>query len=481
MIEKLKSLEKEVRRLEPDLEQRIGMTARTVQYAQRFLNELPDKNAFVETDDKGKELLEKPFTEEPSDLGELLSLIDNEVHRPGLNPASPGHLGYIPGGGIYPSALADFLAAVGNRYAGVFFSSPGAVRMENMCIRWMCDLAGYPEGAAGNLTSGGSIANLIALVTARDSAGLHAHDFEKSVIYTTSQVHHCVMKAIKFAGLADAAVREIEMDRRYRIRPDALEEQIHQDRGDGLIPFIVIASAGTTDVGAVDPMEVLADIAERNDIWFHVDAAYGGFFLLTDHGRKVMKGISRADSITIDPHKGLFLPYGSGAVLVKEGNKLYKSQHMGASYLQDTLKATEEYSPADLSPELSKHFRGLRMWLPLQLFGIKPFRAALEEKLLLTRHFYKEVQSLGGIDVGPEPELSVMLFRYLPEEGDANAFNERLVEEFHRDGRIFLSSTRLDGTFYLRLAVLSFRTHLEHIDRTLNLLREKIDRIKGIN
>jgi glutamate/tyrosine decarboxylase-like PLP-dependent enzyme len=190
-----------------------------------------------------------------------------------------------------------------------------------------------------------------------------------------------------------------------------------------------------------------------------------------------MSGIEKSDSVTIDPHKGLFLPYGSGALLVKDGQKLYESQHMTANYLQDTLKATEEASPADLSPELSKHFRGLRMWLPLQLFGVKPFRAALDEKLLLTRYFYEEIQKIEGIDVGPEPELSVLFFRYLPDEGDANTFNKKLVDEIHQDGRVFLSSTHIDETVYLRLAVLNFRTHLNEIDLILSVLREKIEEL----
>ncbi|MDZ7682861.1 MAG: hypothetical protein U5J63_14385 [Fodinibius sp.] len=156
---------------------------------------------------------------------------------------------------------------------------------------------------------------------------------------------------------------------------------------------------------------------------------------------------------------------------------MYESQHMTANYLQDTLKATEEASPADLSPELSKHFRGLRMWLPLQLFGVAPFRAALEEKLLLTRHFYNEIQQIDHIEVGPEPELSILFFRYLPEQGNANAFNKKLVDEIHRDGRVFLSSTHIEDTVYLRLAVLNFRTHLDEVELMLAVLREKIEKL----
>lgn len=478
MIDKIKTLEERAGELEPGLEKRIELTAKTFRYAQEFLDNLPDKKAYVKSDEKGKAVLEEPFSDQPVSLDQLLSLFDSEVIETGLNPASGSHMGYIPGGGIYYSSLGDYLAAVTNRYAGVFFSSPGAVRMENMCIRWMCKLVGYPKQAAGNLTSGGSIANMIALATARDSAGLHARDFHKCVIYTTRQVHHSAIKAIRFTGLADAIIREIAMDEHYRMRPEELDEQIQADKEAGLIPFVIFSSAGTTDLGAVDPMRDLAEISEDRGIWYHVDAAYGGFFLLTEPGKKVMSGIENADSVVIDPHKGLFLPYGTGALLVKDGEKLFESQHLKANYMQDTFQGNEEFSPADLSPELSKHYRGLRMWLPLKLYGVEPFRAALEEKLLLAQYFYNEIQKLEGIEVGPEPQLSVMFFRYVPPEGDANDFNAQLVREIHNDGRVFLSSTNIGDIFYIRLAVLGFRTHLKQVDQALEVVREMIDVVK---
>jgi len=474
MKEKIKKLEQAALELEPGPGERKEITVKAMKYAESFLAGLPERKAFRQTQDKGKGLLESPIGEQGKPFDHALNLLEKEVDSEGLNPASGRHLGYIPGGGVYPSALADYLAAVANRYAGVFFSSPGAVRMENMCIRWMCDLIGYGEHAGGNLTSGGSIANLTGLVVARDESGLKAKDFERAVIYTTRQVHHCVIKAIKFAGLSEATLRTIEMDERYRMKPGKLKQQIKTDKEAGLHPLVIFASAGTTDLGAVDPLEEIAEIAELYNLWFHVDAAYGGFFLLTDHGKMKLKGIEQADSVTIDPHKGLFLPYGSGALLVRDVQKLYESQHMTANYLQDTLAARDELSPADLSPELSKHFRGLRMWLPLQLFGVAPFRAALEEKLELTRYFYREVQNIDGIEVGPEPELSVMFFRYVPEKGDANSANKELVDAIHNDGRVFLSSTSIEDTVYIRLAVLSFRTHLQDIELTLEILKEKI-------
>lgn len=478
MKKQIKALEQKAQKLEPSLEECRELSRQTLDYTTNFVESLDEQKAYSLFSDKDGSLEHIPFSEEPRELDELLNYLRTQVDARGLNPASGGHLGYIPGGGLYPSALGDFIAAITNRYAGVFFSSPGAVHIENQCIRWLCDLIGYGPEAGGNLTSGGSLANLIGLVNARDDSGITAADFDKAVIYTTRQVHHCVIKAIKFAGLTDAHIRLIDMDERFRMQPAELEKALQHDTDNELQPLAIFASAGTTDVGAVDPLDDIAGIARQFNAWLHVDAAYGGAFLLTDHGKQKMKGIHQADSITIDPHKGFFLPYGSGALLVKDEEKLFQSQHMSANYLQDTEKATVEPSPADLSPELSKHFRGLRMWLPLQLFGITPFRAALEEKLLLTRYFYEEVQSIPGIEVGPEPELSVLFFRYVPENGVANEFNRRLMDALHADGRVFLSSTNIEGTFYIRLAVLHFRTHLETINQTLEILKTKIRELK---
>lgn len=475
----IKKLEQEARKLEVDSADRRELIRKTQAYGEAFLQDLPNKPAHVVSPEMGRGVYELPIDEQPTSLDQLLTLLDTEVNTPGLNPTSGKHAGYIPGGGIYPSALADYLAALTNRYAGNFFSSPGAVRIENMCIRWMCDLVGYPDKAGGNLTSGGSIANLIGMVTARDAAGIRAREFDQAVIYTTHQVHHCVIKAIKFAGLKEAKLREIEMDEHFRMKSERLRRQIEKDKAAGLSPLMIFATAGTTDLGAVDPLNEIADIAEEHQLWFHVDAAYGGFFLLTEHGQKAMRGIHRSDSVTIDPHKGLFLPYGLGAVLVKDEQKLYDSQHMTANYLQDTLSATAEPSPADLSPELSKHFRGLRMWLPLQLLGVAPFRAALDEKLLLTHYFYEHIQHMDGMEVGPRPELSIMFFRYIPASGNPNDFNKKLVRYIHNDGRIFLSSTHIDGTVFLRLAVLHFRTHLPEINLMLEVIREGVEAVKA--
>ena len=478
MIEKIKLFEQKSRELEPTSNERDEYLNKVISYSESFLENIDSLKAYQSTEDNGKGIYDSPISDTPLSIDKVLNIIEKHVDASGINPASGGHLGYVPGGGIFPSALGDYLADITNKYAGMFYASPGAVRMENMLIKWMCEMVGFPaETSAGNLTSGGSIANLVGIVTARDATNLKSRDFEKAVFYFSEQSHHSAFKALKIAGLGEAVIRKIPVDLNYRMKVGALNKQIQSDKGNGLLPFFIYATAGTTDVGAVDPLEVIGEIAEKNNIWFHIDAAYGGFFLLVDEGRKVIKGTEKADSLIMDPHKGLFLPSGSGAILVKDGKKLYDSQHYNASYLQDADKFIEEYSPADLSPELSKHFRGLRMWLPLKLFGLVPFKASLSEKILLTRYFYEQIKKIEGVEVGPFPDLSIMIFRYIPKNGDPDKFNEKLVQEIQKDGRIFLTSTRINDTFFIRLAVLNFRVHINTIELALEIIKNKIELI----
>lgn len=478
LMDRLRQLERASRPLEPGTTRRKQLRNAVVASSERFLRRIETLQAYVETDEKGAGLLRSPISEHGIPIDAALELLERNVVRPGGNPASGGHLAYIPGGGLYHSALGDFLAAISNKYAGVFFTGPGAVRMENMLVRWVADLVGYPAAAGGNIASGGSIATLAAVVTARDAHALKAADFAEVVVYLTTQAHYCIEKALRIAGLGEAQVRHVAMDERFRMRPDALEGAITADRQAGLRPWLVIAAAGTTDTGAVDPIPAIADVAERERCWFHVDAAYGGFFLLTTEGRRALAGIERSDSAVLDPHKGLFLPYGSGILVVREAAALAAAHHYFGNYMQDAMREPGEVSPADLSPELTKHFRGLRMWLPLILLGTRPFRAALEEKLLLARYFYHEVQAL-GFEVGPVPDLSIVTFRWVPSGGGAsleriNAINQAIVDGVRRDGRIFLSSTMLDGRFMIRMVALSFRTHRRTIDLALRILREQV-------
>ena len=477
-IEAIRRLEQKARALEPDASERQRLFEGVAGYAEEFLQALGELPAFADTEDKGIGLYDSPIRDEPRPLPDLLAHLKRDVDRPGLNPASPRHFGYIPGGGIYTSALADYLAAVTNRYAGVFYPGPGAVRMENMLIDWLRALVGYPaDTAAGNLTSGGSIGNLMGIVAARDAFQLKGRDFERTVVYTSAQAHHSLGKALRIAGLGECIERHVPLDDGHRMRADAFETMVREDRAAGRVPFLVTPSAGTTDTGVVDPIEDIATVCEQNELWLHVDAAYGGFFILCEEGRKIVRGLERSHSIIMDPHKTMFIPYGLGIVLIRDRASLLASHHYQPNYLQDTWRAQDELSPADLSPELSKHFRGLRLWLPLMLHGLAPFRAALEEKLLLARYFHEKLSELPRFEVGPFPDLSVVTFRYLPESGDTDAFNEKLIRAIHIDGRIFISSTVLDGRFTLRFAAAASRSHLDDVDLCLEILQELAQKI----
>ncbi|AKS40432.1 pyridoxal phosphate-dependent decarboxylase family protein [Wenzhouxiangella marina] len=466
LIGRLGELEAQARQLDPRPDQRRRDGQQALAHAEAFLEALDDAPAYVHRDGRAAGLLEQPIAEQGIGLERALGLLDAHVDHEGITTASGRFGGYIPGGGLFHSALGDFLAAITNRYSGVFFASPGAVRLENQLVRWMAELVGLPEGSAGALSSGGSIANLSAIVAARDAHGIEGERIEKAVIYLTEHTHHCVDKALHLAGLGRIVQRRIAVDGNHRLRAEALCEQIERDRAEGLEPWMVLASAGTTNTGSVDPLEAIASIAGEQGLWFHVDAAYGGFFLLTEAGRQRMRGIERADSVVMDPHKTLFLPYGCGVVLVRDGERLRASHSGQADYLQDTMIAMDEASPADLSPELTRHFRGLRLWLPLQVLGLAPFRAALEEKLLLARYFRQRMIEGGRFEVGPEPDLSVVTFR-LP-EGDAA--NQALMNALLDDGRVFLSSTRLDGRYTLRLAAVCHRTHRRDVDEMVDVL-----------
>jgi glutamate/tyrosine decarboxylase-like PLP-dependent enzyme len=255
------------------------------------------------------------------------------------------------------------------------------------------------------------------------------------------------------------------------MRPEALEAIIEEDLRLGLIPFLLIGSAGTTNTGAIDPLNRLADIASNHQIWFHVDAAYGGFFLLVDELRSKFKGIEKADSIVMDPHKSLFMPYGSGVILVRNAEHLFKSNYYTAAYLQDDMEGQDERSPADYSPELTRHFRGMRLWFSLSMLGISPFRKVLAEKIDLSHYFYDEIQK-AGFEVGPFPALSISLFRYVPKEGDANEANTKLLALIHADGQIFVSSTTILGVLWIRMAILVFRAHHKEVDFAIKTMEK---------
>ncbi len=452
--------------LEPTESQRNEYVKQVNNYTNQFLNNIDRVDAFssaqVNTQDFSIDSNKKS-------LQKILEIYKNEVASKGINAASGSHIGYIPGGGIYTSSLADYLVDVTNEYAGIYYASPGAVSIENELIDWMKSIFKFPKTAIGNLTSGGSIANLIALTAARDKHKIKSDQIKNSVVYLSPQVHHCTQKALRIIGLEDIKIRYVELDSNSRIISEDLSAKIKEDKIKGLNPFLVIASAGTTDTGAIDPLQKIGEIAQENNLWYHIDAAYGGFFILTKQKKDSFKGIELADSLVIDPHKGLFIPYGLGAVLVKDKEAVYHSHHYTASYMQDSIDKNAPVNPADVSPELTKHFRGMRMWLPLQLHGTEPFIACLEEKLLLTTYFREQLIKI-GFEVGPNPDLSVSYFWFPSKNVDENSFNQKLIQEIHNNGEVYFSSTKINRKFVIRMAILSFRTKLHTIDKAIAMI-----------
>ncbi len=394
----------------------------------------------------------------------------------------PGYLAYIPGGGLLAAGLADLVADWTNRYTGLSAAAPGFCRLEADVLGWLASEFGYDEHARGLLTSGGSVANLSAIVTARIDRLGETADLRQATAYTSSQVHHSVSKSLRLAGIPGHRLVSVPVDTRWRMRADALRTMVAADADAGRTPFLVVSSAGTTNTGAVDPLHEIANVCQELGLWHHVDGAYGGAFQLCPEGRTVLAGIERADSITFDPHKGMFLPYGTGCLLVRDGETLRRAHMTDADYLQDFESADrsdEPPSPADYGPELSRDFRGLRLWLPLMLHGAGAFRSALSEKISLARWFYEELtQKINEglpLEIVDAPQLSTVAFRLLRRNDEPlsnwNRRNADLQEAINGRSRCFLSSTNLsvaDGNaFTLRICVLSFRTHRRQLQAGL--------------
>ncbi|MGH2755989.1 MAG: pyridoxal phosphate-dependent decarboxylase family protein [Actinomycetota bacterium] len=403
--------------------------------------------------------------EEPRAQREVLARVMQGAAK-AYDTAGPGYLAYIPGGGLFASAVADLIADVTNRFVNMAAPAPPFAAMEAAVLRWLCREFDLPDSALGVMTSGGSLANFSAVVTARHA--LLPEDFLDGVIYASEHVHHSVQKAARLAGFPGRAVRLVPTDRQLRMDPDALDEMIRNDRDHGLTPFMVIASAGTTNTGTIDPLPSLSEIVVEHGLWLHVDAAYGGFFQLTERGRTRFDGISRADSITLDPHKGMFLPYGLGCLLVRDVAKLRAAHRVGADYLKDLGPEGDVPNFADLSPDLSRDFRGLRVWLPLQLHGVAAWRTALDEKLDLAELAYASLARTPGLYVPWRPDLSIVAFA--PTEDGDRAAGE-LLDRVNESGRIFISSTAIDGRTYLRFCILSHRTSKARIDEAIEIVQ----------
>ncbi len=423
--------------------------------------------------------LAEPLPQSGGDLASLLDFVFDEAVPRSLNPISPGFMGYIPGGGVFHAAVADLISDTLNRYVGVAAVAPVLTQLEANVVRWFCEIVGYPSQARGFLTTGGSLANLSAVITARQVR--LGDDFSRGTIYLSDQAHHCVEKAARLAGLPRRNIRILPTDSTLRLDPGQVLSALRRDREQGLQPFMLVASAGTTNTGAIDPLPVLADLASAERLWLHVDAAYGGFFCLTERGRRALAGIARADSIVLDPHKTLFLPYGTGALLVRDGNDLKATHSSRADYMPPLQGDEELVDFCELSPELTRPFRGLRVWLPFKLHGADVFRAYLDEKLDLARWIAGELARIPELEILAEPELSVTAFAMRGEGPLAarNAATRRLLSLINERQRVHLTGTTLHGRFAIRVAVVAFRVHMPHMKILLEDILLALDRSRS--
>jgi aromatic-L-amino-acid decarboxylase len=419
----------------------------------------------VRVEDLARSLRESA-PEYPSSLPPVLDKLFDEWIPRSFNAPGPGYLAYIPGGGLFPAALADFIADTTNRYTGVWQAAPLLVQLEANALAWLREWMEFPQTTRGLFTTGGSMANFNAILCARER---HlGRDIRRGVMYTSSQVHHSVEKSARLAGVFEDRVRSIEVDDEFRMRIDLLSERIRRDRAEGLTPFLVVSSAGTTNTGAVDPLERIGDLCAAEGLWHHVDGAYGAFFYMEPSLRPLLAGLARADSLTLDPHKGMFLPYGTGALLVRDGAALRAAHHVPhAGYLPTLPHEDDFYDPSVHGPDLSRGFPGLRVWLCVKLFGAAKFRAAIAEKRQLALDAAARIARIPGIVIDAPPQLSLFAF-HVSWPGatldDENAATRTLMDGVTARGRVMLTGAAVGERYLGRVCVLSFRTRRQQID-----------------
>lgn len=404
--------------------------------------------------------LGQPPPAAPGRFEDLLATF-GEAAGHAMSTAGPRFFAYVPGGGLMSSAIAEMLARAVNRQTAVAWAAPGLVTLEQGVLRWLCAEFGLPEGSSGVITTGASMGTLSVVVAAR-----HRHlgeEFGDGVLYVSDHTHFCVAKAARIAGLRH--VRVVPSTAELTMDVPAVARMIARDRAAGLRPFLVVGNAGTTSTGAVDRLDDLAALARREDLWLHVDGAYGGFFQLTRRGRDLFTGIGEADSVTLDPHKGLFLPYGTGVLLVRDLAALRAAHAEDAPYLTGDDAVLPNYG--DLGAELTREFRGLRLWLPLHLHGVDAFRATLDEMLDLAAHAHEVLRETPGVAAPWPPPLSTAVFRSV----DGNEATRRLLERVHAANTVSLSATTVHERTMIRMCLLSHRSHQVHVDEALDLVR----------
>jgi glutamate/tyrosine decarboxylase-like PLP-dependent enzyme len=387
-------------------------------------------------------------------------------------------MGYIPSSPTFPAVLGDWLASGFNFFAGVWSVASGPNEIELVVLDWFRQWLGMPAGTSGLLTSGGSTATLTAVVAARHAVDPSGDMVSRLTVYTSEQAHSSVQRAAWIAGIPRTNIRAIETDDDFRVRVDLLRDVIAEDRAAGFVPFMVAASAGTTNTGAVDPLTHIADLCEREKLWMHVDAAYAGFAALTPTGAATLEGIERADSVTLDPHKWLFVPFECGCLLTRDPRKLEEAFSVHPEYLTDVRAREHEVNFADLGEQLTRSSHALKVWLSVTYFGVDEIREAIARGIRRAEYAEEIVRSRPDLEVLSPAQFGVVCFRACPQgldEPALDALNERVNARVNATGRFLISSTKLRGKFSLRLCTQVHRMTEGDIDEVMSAIVGGLD------
>ncbi len=420
------------------------------------------------TRDVTEPMLHGPPPEEGRELAELLDTVLGDVLPLAGRIDHPRFLAFIPSSPTWASVLASFLTTGYNVFQGTWLESSGPSQIEVTVTEWFREWMGYPESGGGLFTSGGSAANLMAIVAAREAAGNPAC----GTVYASEQTHASVSRAARIAGIDPSLIRDVPTDDALRIRPSRLVAAIRRDRAAGLQPFCLVANAGTTNTGSVDPLAELAAIARAEGVWYHIDAAYGGFAVLDPGTRPLLEGIELSDSLTLDPHKWFFQPYETGCLLARDATRLEAAFRIMPAYLQDAQWGPEHVNFCDRGLQLTRVFRALRVWLSVQRYGVAAHRAEIGRAIALARDVESRIRTAGELELLSPQSLGIVCFRYrgdgsVPNDALDN-LNERIQDDIVQSGFAMMSSTRVKGCFSLRFCVLNYRTTEEDLARTLD-------------
>ena len=434
---------------------------------------LPDRRVSTRaTRQEMEKLLREPPPEQGCDLATVLGEFQEKVAPYTFRPNHPRFFAFIPGAPNFLSALGEWLCTGTNYFAGVWLEAAGPTQIEIIVLDWFKELLGYPPEARGILTSGGSEANLTALVVARER--LSFQDRSRAVLYLTEHRHWSVDRAAKVIGLRPEQLQALPADGQFRLNPVTVETAVREDIAAGRLPWVVVANAGATNTGTVDPFPALADVCQKHRLWLHVDAAYGWSAILTEEGKTLLHGIGRADSITLDPHKWFGQTFESGCVLIRHGRELPAAFSLRPDYMQDVVPGADEINFADEGLALTRRFRALKIWLSVKVLGLGWFRDLIKHSCNLIELAQELLVRSGKFEILCPRQLSVVCFRYLPSktmsEPEIECANQRIFEEIMAGGRAFLSTTRLNGKLALRLCSVNWRTTAADVEEVVSLL-----------